>query len=117
MGINDWGRGVPLAAFDEASRRMLAYLRQNSPAAELWCLTLPVGTCTRRPQFAFPAAIAGVTLRQYNEVIRAAAAEGGGRLIDPCHPDAPYDTIDGFHPNAAGMQTIADGVLACLRKT
>lgn len=116
MGINDWGRGVPLATFAEAYGLMLQKLRKNYPAAELWCLTLPVGTCTRQPTFVFPTAIAGVTQAQYNDAIRAVAAEHGGRLIELYRPDAPYDTFDGYHPNAAGMQTVADGVLACLRE-
>ena len=114
MGINDWGRAVPLDVFAEAYGSMLQKLRKNYPAAELWCLTLPVGTCKKRSDFVFPAQIAGVTLAAYNDTIRVAAQNFGGRVLDLSACAAPYDTIEGFHPNAAGMKTIAEAVLRAL---
>ena len=125
MGENDWGRGVRLAPRDEyeaddksifsvAYCTMLEKLRKNYPQAELWCFTLPLGTCKSRADFVFPYRYAGRHIEEYCDAIRAAAEEYGCRVIDLYRFSQPYDTIDGFHPNKDGMKTLADAVIGSL---
>jgi lysophospholipase L1-like esterase len=114
MGFNDWGWAVPPATFAEAYGLMLRKLRKSYPEAELWCFTLPVGICTAGPDFVFPERIKGVTPAEYNDVIRTVSESFGGRLIDLFGLSAPFDTIEGYHPNAAGMKTISAAVLRAL---
>lgn len=122
MGINDWGRGIKptpddesaegdLSIFSVAYRNMLEKLQKNYPQAELWCFTLPVSTCTHRQDFVFPYDCGGHHIEEYCEVIRACAKKCGCRVIDLYGSSVPYDTIDGFHPNAEGMKTLADAVI------
>ena len=125
LGINDWGHGIaplPRAAseaenpfiFSVAYRHMLTGLRAACPQAELWCLTLPISCCTRRAGFTFPYRYGGRHIEEYNEIIRATAQACGARLLDLYRAEQPHDTLDGFHPTAQGMQTLADNLLAML---
>lgn len=125
LGTNDWGAGVQptpvlsseqgsTAVFSVAYRRMLEQLRANYPQAEIWCFTLAVSTCSKEENFIFPYYYAGRHIEKYCEVIRACAEDFGCRVIDLYGTAEPYDTIDEFHPNAAGMQTLARAVLAQL---
>ena len=121
LGTNDWGQGlapVPsvgraggLCVFSEAYRAMLDKLRKNYPQAELWCFTLAV---SKFPEGPFPYCYRGHYMDEYCNVIRDLAEEYGCRLIDLYRTAAPYETIDGFHPNAQGMQTLAKGVISAL---
>ena len=121
MGINDWGGGVKIAPdegegeelsiFAVAYRRMLQKLRHNYPSAELWCLTLPVSVWSEREDFSFPYCIAGRHIEEYNGVIRDCALQCGARLIELYRPTQPHDTVDGFHPNVAGMKILSRHVL------
>lgn len=125
MGINDWGCGVAPtpddtanggdeAIFSVAYQRMLEKLRDRYPRAEIWCLTLPVSAWRANADFAFPYCYAGRHIEAYCAVIRICAKAYGCRLIELHEPSAPYDTVDGFHPNAEGMKTLADAVMAQL---
>lgn len=119
MGINDRGLGVPLrpsceaergelTVFSEAYSAMLNKLRANYPHAEVWCLTLPLGSIDGRvPEGQ------GRQNKAYCEVIAECAAQEGCRLIDICRME-PYESIDGLHPSARGMRQIANAVLAAL---
>lgn len=119
LGTNDWGCGIrvmpergetSLGVFANAYSAMLAKLRDKYPDAEIWCLTLMESTFSARPDFVFPYRAGGWHINEYNEAIRTCAQKASCRLID-LYRHKPYDTIDGFHPNASGMQTIADAVL------
>ena len=125
MGMNDWGRGIlpwpegegkerGLAVFYTAYEDMLAKICANYPRAELWCFTLPVSICTKKESFAFPYRFGGRHIEEYCEVIRACAAKRGCRVIDLYRAGKPHDTIDGFHPNAEGMKTLAEAVMEIL---
>lgn len=127
MGINDWGCGVRLTprsaeeaddpgVFSVAYRKMLDALRRCYPKAEIWCLTIPVSLCSRRSDFVFPYRYGGWHLNEFCAEIRSAAAQYGCRLIDLYAASVPHDTIDGFHPNRDGMQTIADTVIKALEE-
>lgn len=124
MGTNDWGCGFRVfrderfdcvadtpALFFAAYRQMLWKLRQNYPNAEIWCFTLPVSQCSAKTNFKFPYCYGGRHISEYCEAIRACADEFGCRLIDLYNNCAPYDTLDGFHPIASGMKTIAGAVI------
>ncbi len=141
MGMNDWGRGMPvdesevalgvgsdarpdsnLAVFSVAYRVMLDKIRCNYPAAQLWCFTLPIA---RRADF--PYTYGGRHIDRYCEAIREAATQvrQAAQVTQAakafCHVvdlrrGEPYTAFDGFHPDAAGMKTIAETVLGEVQK-
>ncbi len=109
MGINDLGHAVPLeptgegcGAFPEAYNRMLQNIRGCYPQAEIWCLELPN--------------LSGIGPRAeaYNRAIHACAAQNGCRPVAIYHPDITCDTLDGCHPTARGMDTLAQLVLTAI---
>lgn len=121
MGINDWGFGaVPddadgertgdLTVFSVAYGVMLEKLIRNYPKAEIWCFTFPMGK--QRNGGSFPYCYGGKHIEAYCDVIRRLARQYGCRLVDLYRYAESYGAIDGFHPNADGMRTIADAVLA-----
>ena len=125
MGMNDWGCGAKptpdseeekgdISVFSEAYACMLKKLKANYPEAEIWCFTLPVSTCKRNANFVFPYCYAGRHIEEYCEVIRACAKAQDCRVIDWYSAADPYDTIDDFHPNREGMQTLADMAISQL---
>lgn len=124
MGINDWGMGIPISSEKEnddfcflpSYRKMLDQLKQNYPFAELWCLTLPVSTRSADKDFQYPYCYGGIHIEKYCEAIRTCANQAGARVIDLYAAAEPYDTVDKFHPNEAGMQTLANAVLKELVK-
>ena len=125
IGTNDWGGGVKLYPENDAEKEdlsifsvaygaMLEKLRKNYPSAEIWCFTLSVSTYTRNENFVFPYCYGGRHIEKYCGVIRACAEEKGCRVIDLHRVCKPFDTIDEWHPNLEGMQTIAEAALRCL---
>jgi lysophospholipase L1-like esterase len=125
LGLNDWGWGIPIApakekeglfCFSGAYEAMLSKLRRNYPEAQIWCMTLPRSVWSRNPEAHLPLVHSGGHLRDYSQAIVECARKIGCRCLDIDLPGQPYDTIDGYHPNAAGMQTIADAVLLQLRE-
>lgn len=126
VGLNDWGRGMRLTpsdgregefVFSVAYGIMLEKIRRNYPDAEIWCLTLPWSCWTANPDFAPPSVRLGQHIREYCDTIRACGERAGCRVIEIYHPDQPYDTIDGYHPNADGMRTLSAAVLKGLERT
>lgn len=125
MGTNDWGSGVRVndgernstSLFSPAYDTMLSKIKNNYPNAEIWCLTLPISSCESLSRFEFPYFFGGRHIDEYCEAIRSCAEKFGCRMIDlrEFSSSEPYDTIDGFHPNAQGMQSIARGVLECIK--
>lgn len=125
LGLNDFGSGmrvVPgggetgLSVFSVAYEAMLEKLKRNYPEAEIWCLTLPRSYWSKNPDFEPPACHAGWHIREYCDAIRDCAEKMGCRVVDIFQPERPYDTIDGYHPTAEGMQTLASAVLEELSK-
>lgn len=125
LGINDWGFSMKtnpeqqsdendLSVFSVAYQKMLEKLKINYPDAEIWCMTLPISTCSKIANFAFPYRYSGTHIEDYCEVIRNCAKTYDCRLIDLYLNDTPHDTIDGFHPNADGMNTLANAIIAKL---
>lgn len=135
LGTNDWGYGVlpepkMVGFFDEemqiyvdgfvppdetvfsyAYEMMLKKLQRNYPKAEICCFTLNTSFTSQNPNFTFPAANGGVHIGIYNNIIRNAANMYGCKLVDLEKYHIAYDSIDGTHPNAEGMKTLATMVL------
>ena len=124
MGTNDWGRGTPitsqiqndLSCFSYAYQSMLDRLKNRYPSAEIWCLTLPVSDPAKHADGNFPYCYGGIHIREYCQSIMDCASKAGARVIDLYNHAEPYDTVDGFHPTAQGMQTLAAAILEQLRK-
>lgn len=122
MGTNDWGCGVrllpeseqdgeDLSIFSVSYEKMLEKIEKNYPEAEIWCFTLAVSTREGVLGFEFPYLYGGIHIERYCDIIRSLAEKHGCRLIDLYASNTPYDTIDGFHPNAEGMKTLAEAVI------
>lgn len=117
LGLNDFGCGMPVAGkndlsvFSVAYEIMLEKIRRNYPQAEVWCLTLPRSCWSKSPDFEAPVCRAGGHITDYCRAIRVCAEKAGCKVVDIFRPNEPYDTIDGYHPTAQGMQTIAAAVL------
>lgn len=119
LGFNDWGYGVPLHCpiipklkrlcyFDSAYKRMLDGLKKSYPHAEIWCCTLNPTTMYAKPAFRFPEAHGGTHIEKYNQIIRTAAKAKRCNVADLYSYRTPNDTIDGSHPTAEGMRTLAE---------
>lgn len=135
MGTNDWGYGVSpepkrIGFFDEHKKihvdgfaapdesvfsfaydTMLKKLRKNYPDAEICCCTLNTTYMSENPGFVFPVAHGGTHIDVYNNIIRSAANRFKCKLIDLAGYHKAYDSIDGSHPNAEGMKTLATMIL------
>lgn len=124
MGYNDWGRGKKvhpdsensndLSIFSVAYKTMLNRIKTKYPEATLWCFTLPVSAYSKREGYEFPYYYGGIHIEEYNEVIRNLSNSENALLIDLYNTCEPFDTVDGFHPNAQGMITLASAVKKCL---
>lgn len=64
-----------------------------------------------KPAFKFPHAYGGIHIEQYNSVIRNAAKQFGCKPIDLYSFHTPYASLDGTHPTAKGMETIASMII------
>lgn len=118
LGTNDWAFGSPVEAernnygdndmlFAVAYRDMLNKVKRNYPHAEVFCCTLNETYMSTKPSFRFPYSHGGIHIEKYNTVIRDAAKRAGCRVIELFDKHIPYDAIDGSHPTAAGMNTLA----------
>lgn len=114
MGVNDWANGISLTgpegddtAFRGAYDRMLRSVRTSYPNAEVWCCTLNETYMSTNPAFSFPTAFGGKDIRGYNQVIRETAEANSCKVLDLHSMGIGCDTVDGTHPTAAGMDTLA----------
>lgn len=127
MGINDWGAGIKIDEtdgvmrdtddcefFSPAYQIMLKKLKNNYPQAEIWCMTLPFGSFFNGKRLDFSCDNRKVNIAKYCEAIRVSAQKQGCRVIDLYKNECVYGSLDGFHPDCGGMQSIADCVLSCL---
>ncbi|MBQ3489083.1 MAG: hypothetical protein IJA86_00650 [Clostridia bacterium] len=106
-----------LSVFSEAYGTMLKKIKKNYPETEIWCLTLPCGYRRAEPLQRPPLVRAGGNLGDYCKAIRKCAEENGCFSLDIFCPEEPYDSLDGYHPNADGMQTIANAVLQAAERS
>ncbi|HIU35332.1 MAG TPA: protein kinase [Candidatus Fimenecus excrementigallinarum] len=123
LGINDWANGVPIEnkagviarrqdnrTFRCAYATMLRKLKANYPNAEIWCCTLCATFMSSKPSFNFPYVYNGSNITAYNQVIEAVAKQYACRVIDLFNSGC-YDSIDGTHPNAEGMDMLASSII------
>ena len=115
-GANDTGFGVSEAAFREAYALMLSRLREKYPRAAVFCGTLINGRKVLDDEPYFMGEEPGKPLEPFSSVIRDCAARAGARVVDMAASGLVYDTIDGCHPTAGGMEQLAGLWLAELRK-
>jgi len=130
LGANDMIQGVPLGdndgtkpveegevtAFSDAYTLMLDKLQKKYPLAKIYCCTLhPMGNYgTQTPYVEFVNG-AGLTAKDYGEVIAGIAGNRGLSVIDLYDCGIKVEnlqemTSDGVHPTAAGMHCIAGAV-------
>lgn len=123
IGVNDWGCGVKIypcdgeqnnaSIFSVAYETMLKKLTKNYPSAKIFCLTLP--RCSpEQNEYVYRGRIFKHKLCEYCEAIKLCASRCGCETIDLYEKVESYDSVDGFHPNADGMKTIADAVISAL---
>lgn len=122
MGTNDWGSGAVLeprnenekdniSIFSVAYKEMLKKLKNNYPRAEIWCFTLCPSGYKNGEKIEFPYIYSGKHMKKYCKVIEQCARQSGCILVDLYNTVEPFDTIDGFHPNAKGMSAISRGAI------
>lgn len=126
IGINDWASGAKnsrgiyaddicsMEIFENAYAAMLKKIRNNYPAAEVWCCTIPSTYMQSNPRFQFPKVYGGNDVEVYNAQIIETANHFCCRVLDLYSCGIPYDSIDGTHPSRKGMQTLASLMLKCV---
>ena len=116
LGWNDWAYGVKPepegpeegdTCFSLAYSLMLSRLKKNYPQAEIWCCTMPKSSVASDPDMVFPESYGGVNIREYNHQIVNAALAAGVCVADLAAQEIPFDSLDGSHPTARGMDTLA----------
>ncbi|MBO5262432.1 MAG: hypothetical protein J6B45_05240 [Clostridia bacterium] len=127
LGTNDWGFGlkpVPnrreyekdLDVFSVAYDLMLKKLKENYPLAEIWCFTLSKSGYENGEEIEFYFYPGGYHMEEYCKVIKDTALAQGCKVIDLYNFVPPFDTIDGYHPNKAGMKSIARGAIEAISR-
>lgn len=133
LGANDWAKGSELlknwyendehknwlgtslladeSCFDISYDTTLRKLKKNYPNSEIWCCTLSSTYMSVNPNFSFPEIHNGNDIKKYNNVIKDCVRENNCNLIDLYANQLPYDSIDGTHPNADGMNILAVQVI------
>jgi lysophospholipase L1-like esterase len=105
--------------FEAAYVRMLTNLHAVAPAATLYCLTMPVPRLAGEAHSTFAYHLRNVEFDAYNNAIRSAASmcatSCNARLLDVRAFNLDYQSIDGTHPTAQGMEQIAALVAAAMR--
>lgn len=119
LGTNDWAFGAELDGtrflsdelnmqyFAAAYETMLEKIKTNYPNAEIWCCTLNTTVMSSNQSFKFPYEYGGMHIEEYNQIIKNTADMYNCKVIDLYSYHIPYDSIDGSHPNADGMNTLA----------
>ena len=129
LGTNDWAFGAKTGnetrilgedeheRFDDAYVAMLKKVKNRYPQSEVWCFTLCETIIAGKPNFEFPHSYAGMHIEEYNEIIRDTAKKFGCKLIDIYNAHIPYESLDGTHPTANGMKTLASIVIKAMEKS
>lgn len=115
MGVNDAFFDVPEALFETEYRRLLARLKQLYPGARILCST-PMRSRKVREDVPLFSPRTDLPLERWAQIIRDAAAGSGAGVADLWASGEAYDAVDGSHPTAEGMQTIARHFLKALRE-
>lgn len=119
LGTNDWAFGTEpdgtrllsdelnMQYFAVAYETMLEKIKTNYLNAEIWCCTLNTTFMSSNPSFNFPYEYGGTHIEKYNQIIKDTADMNNCKIIDLYSYHISYDSIDGSHPNADGMNTLA----------
>lgn len=114
------------STFRESYATMLNRIMTTYPLARVYCCTL--NACERTGSVGFPEINGlGESLTEYNDAIKQLAGAFGAGIIDHAACGMTYYNMDaytgdwdsttgkGLHPNAAGMQLIADKTITALK--
>ena len=138
LGVNDLLQDIPLGSyyagkpvvaegevnnFADGYNMMIVKLKALYPNAQIICMTCPM--VTSYTDYATKAGASvrknklGLTINDYNNVIRQVSANYGCKLIDAYYcgltaENAALFTREGIHPNGVGMQLIANYILMSL---
>ncbi len=127
LGTNDFMFGVSLVyegdiqflkdqSFSYAYDNMLTKIKTNYPQAEIFCCTLCTAYMEKDPTFVFSEERWNSKIEDFNSIIREKTREKGVHLIDLYAHGTAYDSIEGCHPTAKGMETIADLMIKEIEK-
>lgn len=116
-GLNDVAFFRTPAEFQEAYTSMLLEMKSAYPAAEIWCGTLCQGVLTNPNLAPFINFKYCTPLSEYNTCIRSAVNETGCHVADIAALEQGYRSMDGVHPNADGMEQMAQMWLRCMLPT
>lgn len=117
LGTNDWYFGaspeyngdieiLKEQSFSYAYNNMLTKLKAGYPEAEIWCCTLNISDI-KNDRGEFPFERRGVHMKVYSDIIKASALKNDCKVIDIYPYLFPYDSVDGYHPSAKGMEALA----------
>ena len=80
-------------------------IKEQYPHADIYCATLPEG---KQPQGeTFFNIDSTISKRVYSDIIRENAQKAQVYIADLANVQEEYETVDGVHPNKAGMHTLA----------
>lgn len=127
LGTNDFMFGVSPVYTGEIQRlkdqsfayaygKMLDKIKKNYPHAELFCCTLCTAYMEKEPSFRFSEERWGSTMEDFNAIIRSTAENKGARLMDLYSHGTAYDSMEGCHPTAKGMATLAELMIKEMEK-
>ena len=87
---------------------MLQKIHRFHPGAEIWAGTLCMGQApsSGRPYYIEPEHFQNIDA--YNTVIRTCVKAEHAHLVDLAAHGVTYETVNGLHPNKAGMITFAN---------
>ena len=112
LGMNDFLKAVNTSAFSKSYNSLLSLVKKSYPQAEIICLQM------QRPATGRQELLVNWQYAQYfNSKIAERAVSAGCRTInlyDNCEITPEYSsksTIDGIHPNVAGMEAISECIL------
>lgn len=105
-----------LDAFAKAYIQMLSNLKSIAPHARIWCMTLIPGRMAGHTESTFCYSLRGVDIDAYNDAIRHAAKSAGCNVADIRAYGLDYQSIDGTHPDAAGMDQLAALAVAAIER-
>lgn len=124
MGINDFGRGVPIKGknflwknpiyFEDAYTLMIRRIQNNYNPKKIICGTVARTYHAKIPNWQFPESFAGTPLEDYNNTIRFVARKESCQVADLSALKIKYETLDGTHPTLIGHEELAKGWLQCL---
>lgn len=127
LGTNDFMFGVSPTyggdiqwlkdqSFAYAYENMLDKIKNNYPLSEIFCCTLCRACMEKDASFRFEEERWNSTMEDFNAIIRRTAEKKSVRLIDLYAHGIAYDSLEGCHPTAKGMETLAELMIKEMEK-